>query len=210
MKTIRDKRLTPQLWVSLVDSTVLAVSPQLWTALGWVTALPEVMFHDRAASSSSAAWPWLHSSLWGLATNSLYSDYIAAWHLSPFCPILLPFLLPQMLTSRTLPRKLSTCKSSYQSPVSGESNLPIYVKTLRALESIMKVHGIIIVMVEKLKEENSHNAKPVVCKDWELPMGEQVYWQNGHSSAGIAILTIKKYLTFDQCRATNFLLWPIQ
>lgn len=31
----------------------------------------------------------------------------------------------------------------------------------------MKVHGIIIVMVKKLKEENSHNAKPVVCKDWE-------------------------------------------
>lgn len=67
----------------------------------------------------------------GSAAHRLCSDYTAA-HIS-LLPILLPFLPPQTLTSRTLPGKLAPCTLHPRTWFPGTPTCKVYVKTLGAL-----------------------------------------------------------------------------
>lgn len=107
--------------VSLVTAQSLAGGPCCEQPC-WATALPKLRLWGLIPTSELFT---------GLAAHNLCSDYTAA-HIS-LLPILLPFLRPQTLTSRTLPSKLAPCTLHPRTWFPGTPTCKVYVKTLRAL-----------------------------------------------------------------------------
>lgn len=73
----------------------------------------------------------------------------------------------------------------------------------------MEVQGIIIIRLEKLKEEKFHNARISPSRP-ENKWGESLLTEQTQQCRDNHFNNLKKHVSFDQYWATIFLLGPIQ